>query len=87
MTEAEAAAQSALQTIVVALEELRRRLEEVHAHLSPPPGEAETLVDEEGMSFSSEVRAVIECVLADQIDPAIRDLAAAASYRPQGRLS
>jgi hypothetical protein len=87
VTETEAAAQAALRTIVVALEELRRQLEEVHSHLSPPPGEAARLVDEEGMSFSSEVRAVIECVLTDSLDLAIRDLAAAASYQQRGEAS
>jgi hypothetical protein len=84
---AEAEAQAALRAVVVGLEELRSRLEEVHAHLSPPPGEEARLVDEEGMSVSAELRAAIECVLRDSLDPAIRDLAAAASYRPQGGVS
>ena len=85
MTEAETAALAALRMIVVALEALRSRIEEVHAHLAPP-GEAAKLVNEEGMSLAAELRAVIECVLTD-LDPAIRDLAAAASYRPQGDAS
>jgi hypothetical protein len=37
------------------------------------------------MDVSMEVRSVIECVLADRIEPAIRDLAAASSSRPQGK--
>lgn len=78
MTETEAGAQAALRVIVVALEALRSRLEEVHAHLAPP-GETEMLVGAEGMNVSAELRAVIECVLADRLDPAIRDLAAEGS--------
>ena len=82
----EAAAQAALRVIVVALEELRSRLEAVHAHLAASDGAA-MLVGEGGLSVSAELRATIECVLADSLDPAIRDLAAAASHRPQGRAS
>jgi hypothetical protein len=39
------------------------------------------------MDVSTEVRSVIECVLNDSLHPAIRDLAAAASYRPEKKRS
>jgi hypothetical protein len=80
VTETEAAAQAALRVIVVALEALRSRLEEVHAALPAPPQEMAMLLGEEETDVSTEVRSVIECVLADNLNPAIRDLAAAASY-------
>ena len=38
-------------------------------------------------AVSTEIRSVIECVLNDSLGPAIRDLAAAASYRPQEKES
>ena len=44
------------------------------------------LLGEAEMDVATEVRSVIECVLNDSIEPAIRDLAAAASYR-QGKVS
>jgi hypothetical protein len=85
MNETEAAAQGALRQVVEELESLRGRLEEVHEMLPVPPQEAAMLLGEEEMDISTEVRSVIECVLNDCLRPAIRDLAAAASYRPKGR--
>jgi hypothetical protein len=41
------------------------------------------LVGEEEMDFPTEVRSVIECVLNDNLRPAIRDLAVAASFQPK----
>ncbi len=83
MTEAEAAAQGALRQIVEELNGLRGRLVELHERLPVPPEETAMLLGEEEMDISTEVRSVIECTLADRIEPAIRDLAAAASYRPK----
>jgi hypothetical protein len=40
---------------------------------------------EEEPDVATEVRSIIECVLVDQIGPAVRDLDAAAGYRPKGR--
>ena len=40
---------------------------------------------DEEPDVATEVRAIIECVLADQIDPAVRDLGAAAEYRVKER--
>jgi hypothetical protein len=41
------------------------------------------LLGEEEMDVSTEIRSTIECVLKDSMEPAIRDLAAAASYQPK----
>jgi hypothetical protein len=82
MTEAEAAAQAELRSMVLELEALRSRLAEMHDKLPVPPEETAMLLGEKEMDVATEVRSVIECVLNDRIEPAIRDLAAAASYRP-----
>lgn len=83
MTEAEAAAQAELREVVEKLDGIRARLVDLHAKLPVPPQEGAMLLGEEEMDVSTEVRSVIECVLADMIEPVIRDLAAAASYRPK----
>jgi hypothetical protein len=81
MTEAEAAAQAELRRIVEELEAIRARLAELHERLPVPPQETAMLLGEEEMDVATEVRSVIECVLNDSLRPAIRDLAAAASFR------
>lgn len=40
--------------------------------------------DEEEMDAVTELRSVIDCVLVDSIDPAIRDLLAAVAYARKG---
>jgi hypothetical protein len=85
MSQAEDAAQSELQRIVEELEAIRVRLMDIHAKLPVPPEEIAMLLGEEEMDVSTEVRSIIECVLNDSIQPAIRDLAAAAAYRPHGK--
>jgi hypothetical protein len=79
VTEAEAAAQAELRQIVQELDDIRAHLEAMHERLPVPPEEGE-----EEMDIATEIRSVIECVLTDSLRPAIRDLAAAASYRPKG---
>ena len=83
MTEAEAAAQAELRGIVGDLDAIRARLEEIHARLPVPPEETAMLMGEQELDVSTEIRSVIECVLTDSLRPTIRDLAAAASYRPK----
>jgi len=78
VTEAEAAAQAELHQIVEELDGIRTRLVDLHAKLPVSPEETAMLVGEVEMDFATEVRSVIECVLSDNIQPAIRDLAAAA---------
>lgn len=84
INELEAAAQAELEGILKELDAIRTRLEALHARLPVPPQETAMLLGEEEMDVSTEVRSVIECVLNDSLRPAIRDLAAAASYRPKG---
>jgi len=85
VTETEAAAQAALQQIVQELDNIRGRLTEIHERLPVPSEEAAMLEGQEEMDIATEIRSVIECVLSDSLRPAIRDLAAAASYRPKGK--
>lgn len=84
MTGADFAAQAELRQMVEELEAIRSRLSDLHARLPVSPEETAMLVGEAEMDFATEVRSVIECVLTDSLGPAIRDLAAAASYRPKG---
>jgi hypothetical protein len=84
-TQLEADAQAELRGLVEDLDAIRFRLVDIHARLPVPPEETAMLVGEKEMDISTEVRSVIECVLNDSIEPAIRDLAAAASYRPKGK--
>jgi hypothetical protein len=80
--EAEAAAQEALLELANEVESIGRKLEAIHASLSIPPNEGMMLLGEDEMDVSTEIRSVIECVLADSIGPAVRDLRAAATYKP-----
>lgn len=43
------------------------------------------LLGEAEPDVATEVRSVIECVLADRIEPAIQALAGAAAYKPRGK--
>jgi hypothetical protein len=80
--EAEAAAQGALLEVAEQVESIGRRLEAIRSSLSIPSNEGTMLLGEDEMDVSTEIRSVIECVLADSIGPAVRDLRAAAAYRP-----
>jgi hypothetical protein len=82
MTEAEAAAQEQLREIAADLKTIRFRLEELKGSLPVPTQEEAMLLGEMDMDVSTEMRSVIECVLNDNIDPAIRGLLAAADYVP-----
>ena len=84
--EAETAAREALREMAEQVESIGRRLEEVRASLPIPPNEDMMLLGEDEMDVSTEIRSVIECVLADSIGPAVRDLRAAAAYKsPPGK--
>jgi len=85
VTETEALAQAALRQIVQELDTIRGRLTEIHERLPVPPEETAMLMGEQETDVATEIRSVIECVLSDSLRPAIRDLAAAASYRPKGK--
>ncbi len=81
-TEAEAAARAELLKIAEEVEAIGRRLKAIHVGLPIPPNEDLMLLGENEMDISTEMRSVIECVLADNIGPAARDLRTAAVYEP-----
>jgi len=83
MTKAGAAAQKQLRAIARDLTDVRYRLLGVIASLSDgrteEPREGDD--DDKRADRVTEVRSIAECVLADNIRPAIDDLLAAARYR------
>jgi hypothetical protein len=74
MTDSEAAARDQLRNIARELENLQFRLLGVQAILPKPLAESVRLLDLDEMDAGTEVRAIIECVLNDRIEPALRDL-------------
>jgi hypothetical protein len=80
MTDRETAARERLREIAGELDALQTRLREVAARLTPPPppgDEREDAMDvtmDVAMDVATELRAVIECVLIDRLQPALRDL-------------
>ena len=85
LDEVEAAAQAELRGIVEELDSIRARLTDIHERLPVSPEETAMLLGEQDLDVATEVRSIIECVLNDSLRPAIRDLAAAASYRPPAK--
>jgi hypothetical protein len=83
MTREEEEAQAELRRIVEALKKVRSQLRDIAAAL--PSTLEEAMYAEEDPDVATEVRSIIECVLTDQIGPAVRDLAAAAEYRRKER--
>jgi len=84
MTDKEAETQKELRRMVSDLEAVRARLQEIAATLAAT-GQDIVLGEDDEPDVTTEVRSVVECVLTDQIRPAIRDLTAAAEYRPKRR--
>ena len=70
-------AQKKLLDLTEQLEGIRDGLRSILAGLPPEPAEED---DEEEASVTHELRAVIECVVDDSIQPAIANLRAAAVY-------
>ena len=81
MTEAESALQTELRQIVGRLTGIRSELRQLVEGIPGSPGEDTARIDEEEMDVATEVRSIIECVLTDSIQPAIRDLRVAAAHR------
>lgn len=77
-------ARDELHNLVKELEGLQGRLMELRRGLPPPPSSPEDDLDPDP-DASTEMKRVIECVLQDSLGPAIRDLLAAAEYRPEGK--
>lgn len=71
ITAAEAVAQGELLKLAAELEDIRRKALTLSESLTPPNEEC-----------STEIRAVIRCVVHDMIEPAIRSLQDGAEYRP-----
>jgi len=84
LTDVETAARERLQEAAAQLEALQRQLREIHDSLPVSSHEDLMLLGEEDMDVATETRSVIECVLNDSIQPAIRDLKSVAAYRPNG---
>ena len=79
--EIESAVQDEIRTAVVEnLKGIREKLRTLQESLPVPPDRGE-----DDMDTATELRSVIDCVLVDSIDPAIRDLTAAAAYPRKGR--
>jgi hypothetical protein len=76
------AAQEQLRKIVRELKPLKARLLEVVASLPPSPAEISPLPDVEQTDPKTEIRSVVECVVNDSLDPAIRDLEDVAGGQP-----
>jgi hypothetical protein len=74
MPDVEAEARAEMEKITEGLKEIRSRLLRLHESLPISPREDVMLLGEEDPDFSTEARSLIECVLHDRIDPAIRDL-------------
>lgn len=89
MTKAEDAAQAELLQIVDQLESIRFRLTEIVESLPMPRKDTGAPLSdedmEEDMDTATEVRTTIQCVLNDNIQPAIRDFRTVAAYKPKGK--
>ena len=84
MSDVERAARTRLQRVIEALQTVDGELSAIRTGL--PVSEREDLMyaGEENWDFPTEVRSVIECVQADWIGPAIRDLRDAAAFEMSG---
>lgn len=84
MNNAEAAAQALVLEIADQFEILANLLLSVHANLPASPWEALILAGEMDMDVTTALRSMIECVHADQLKPALRELRKWAAYKPPG---
>jgi hypothetical protein len=78
-------AQAKLRKTVARMEAVRDLLRRIYENVPASPREEVMLLGEAEPDVATEVRSVIECVLADRIEPAIQALAEAAAYRPKGK--
>ena len=77
-------AQAKLRKTVAKMKDVRDLLRRIQEEVPVSPREEVMLLGEAEPDVATEVRSVIECVLADRIEPAIQALAEAAAYRPKG---
>ncbi|HEV7506781.1 MAG TPA: hypothetical protein VGS07_17950 [Thermoanaerobaculia bacterium] len=86
MTEAEdAARQARVVEFAAGLEAFTAKLQEFHDSIPVSALEALMLVGEEEMDFATSLRSTIECVLADQLKPALVELRKEAAAKPPSR--
>jgi hypothetical protein len=81
--DAENALRAELERVAADQEAIRERLSVLRESLPVSPREDVMFAGEEDFDFATEVRTALECILADWIGAAIRDLRDLASYRPQ----
>lgn len=79
----ESLAQEELGAIAEELRGIEERLRAVHQSVAAPAEDEATQDAADEMDLATEIRTVIECVLADNLEPAIRDLQAASAFGPQ----
>ncbi|HYX25256.1 MAG TPA: hypothetical protein VFC23_13965 [Thermoanaerobaculia bacterium] len=85
MSEGATVAQAQIRLLADLVRLVRAGLQGVLADLPPSPQEQDRDVDLVGESdVTSEVRRVVQCVLADDIEPALSDLLAVAEYGVEG---
>jgi len=83
MTREEEEALAEIRRIVEALKKVRSQLRDIAAAL--PSTLEEAMYAEVDPDVATETRAAIECVLTDQIGPALRDLSAAVEHHQKRR--
>jgi hypothetical protein len=83
VTEAEAAGQARLLEIADQIEAISTQLLSVHDSFQVSPRGAAMLLGEEELDVSTALRSVIECVLADRLEPAQQELRKWAEYEPK----
>ncbi|HEX2225453.1 MAG TPA: hypothetical protein VHN15_14725 [Thermoanaerobaculia bacterium] len=82
-THQETSAQRELDRIVGALREFQDVLEELHDDLGEPPEEDQMAEGLRPETVRFSIRAAIECVVADRLEPAIQTLDVAARDTPE----
>jgi hypothetical protein len=82
VTEDEAAGQARLLEIAAQIESISAQLLSVHDSFQVSPREAAMLLGEEELDVSTALRSVIECVLADRLEPALQELRKWALFKP-----
>lgn len=80
MSDLERSARERVKRVAKGLQELNTELAAIRSTLPVSQREDVMYAGEEEWDFSTEMRSVIECVQADWLGPAIRDLQDAAVY-------
>ena len=87
MTEDEAAAaETRALEFAAEIEALAAKLRDFHGSLPVSPQEALMLLGEVDMDVATAWRSIIECLLADRLEPAALELKNFAAYRPPAEM-